>query len=84
VESLGLEDNEVVQASSRRGAIQLPVRVTDRIKKGLEFIPFHYREASANLLTNNALDPPCKIAEAKVCAIKIEKIEREKAEISLK
>ena len=78
-QSLGLEDNEVVRASSRRGTIQLPVRFTDRVQKGLVFIPFHYREAAANLLTNDALDPKCKIAEAKVCAIKIEKIEREKA-----
>ncbi len=74
-QSLGLEDNEVVRASSRRGTIQLPVRFTDRVQRGLVFIPFHYREAAANLLTNDALDPKCKIAEAKVCAIKIEKIE---------
>jgi len=78
-QSLGLEDNEVVRASSRRGAIKLPVRFTDRVPTGLVFIPFHYREAAANLLTNDALDPKCKIAEAKVCAIKIEKIELEKA-----
>ena len=78
-QSLGLEDDELVRASSRRGTIQLPVRFTDRVQRGLVFIPFHYREAAANLLTNDALDPKCKIAEAKVCAIKIEKIEREKA-----
>ena len=72
---LNLEDNEIVRASSRRGTIDLAVRITDRISKGLVFIPFHYKEASVNLLTNNALDPHCKIAEAKVCAIRIEKIE---------
>ena len=83
VAKLDLVDNEVVRASSRRGTIQLPVRATDRVKSGLVFIPFHYREAAANLLTNDALDPQCKIAEAKVCAIKIEKIEKEKAEITL-
>jgi len=80
---LGIEDNEVVRASSRRGKIELSVRVTDRIKPGLVFIPFHYREAAANLLTNDALDPQCKIAEAKVCAIKVEKIAMEKAEVVL-
>jgi formate dehydrogenase alpha subunit len=79
----GLEDNEEVRAVSRRGSIRLPVRITDRVKKGLVFIPFHYREAAANLLTNDALDPQCKIPEAKVCAIKVEKIESEAAEISL-
>ena len=74
-EKLAVSDNEIVRASSRRGAIKLAVRITDRVNKGLVFIPFHYKEASVNLLTNDALDPHCKIPEAKVCAIKIEKIE---------
>ncbi len=73
--ALQLEDNEMVAASSRRGSIELAVRITDRITRGLVFIPFHYKEASANLLTNDALDPHCKIPEAKVCAIKINKLE---------
>ncbi len=72
-EKLMLEDGEVVRASSRRGTITLPVRITKRVNPGLVFIPFHYKEAAANLLTNDALDPKCKIAEAKVCAVKIEK-----------
>ena len=71
---LKLADKEMVSASSRRGNIELAVRITDRVNKGLVFIPFHYKEASANLLTNDALDPHCKIPEAKVCAIKIEKL----------
>ncbi len=82
-EALGLADNEEVLASSRRGSIRLPVHITDRVRRGLVFIPFHYREAAANLLTNDALDPQCKIAEAKVCAIRVEKIEPEPAEITL-
>ncbi len=72
-EALMLEDGEIVRASSRRGAITLPVRITRRVNPGMVFIPFHYKEAAANLLTNDALDPKCKIAEAKVCAVKIEK-----------
>jgi predicted molibdopterin-dependent oxidoreductase YjgC len=72
---LKISDKEIVRASSRRGTIKLAVRVTDRVNKGLVFIPFHYKEASVNLLTNDALDPHCKIPEAKVCAIKIEKIQ---------
>jgi predicted molibdopterin-dependent oxidoreductase YjgC len=72
---LKISDKEIVRASSRRGSIKLAVRVTDRVNKGLVFIPFHYKEASVNLLTNDALDPHCKIPEAKVCAIKIEKIQ---------
>ncbi len=79
----GVRDGDEVRASSRRGSIVLPVRVTGRIQKGLVFIPFHYREAAANLLTNDALDPHCKIAEAKVCAVKIEKAVSEPTPISL-
>ncbi len=73
--ALNLTDNEMVRAASRRGEIEIAVRVTERVNKGLVFIPFHYKEASANLLTNDALDPQCKIPEAKVCAIKITKLE---------
>jgi len=73
-EELKLADNEMVRASSRRGSIELAVRITERVDKGIVFIPFHYKEASANLLTNDALDPHCKIPEAKVCAIKVEKM----------
>jgi formate dehydrogenase alpha subunit len=71
---LRISDGEAVRAVSRRGTISLPAFVTDRVRKGMVFIPFHYREAAANLLTNDALDPVCKIPEAKVCAVRLEKI----------
>jgi len=35
------------------------------------FIPFHFHEAAANLLTNDALDPQAKIPEYKVSAVRI-------------
>jgi formate dehydrogenase major subunit len=37
------------------------------------FIPFAYVEAAANLLTNPVLDPYAKMAELKICAVRIEK-----------
>ena len=40
-----------------RGEIELIARVTDRIKPGVVFIPFHFAEAAANALTNSAFDP---------------------------
>jgi len=73
-ERLGISTGETVRAVSRRGHITIPALVTDRVGRGLVFIPFHYREAAANLLTNDALDPVCKIPEAKVCAVRLEKI----------
>ena len=38
------------------------------------FIPFHYKEAAANILTSAELDPICKIPELKVCAVRIEPV----------
>ncbi len=70
--ALGLVDGAKVRARSRRGRIELPVLITSRVSRGVVFIPFHYREAAANLLTNDALDPVSKIPEAKVCAVSIE------------
>ncbi len=70
---LHINDGDEVHVVSRRGRIRLPVLVTDRISPGVTFIPFHYKEAAANLLTNDALDPDCKIPEAKVCAVRVEK-----------
>ena len=70
---LGIQDMEKVTVKSRRGSITLKAKIGDRVGKGVVFIPFHYKEASANELTNSALDPISKIAEAKVCAVSLEK-----------
>ncbi len=69
---IGLNGNKYVRVSSRRGQIELGVRVTDDIKRGVIFIPFHFAEAAANTLTNSAVDPVAKIPEYKVCAVKVE------------
>ncbi len=69
---LGIRDGQVIKVSSRRGAIEIAARVTEKPLRGMVFIPFHFREAAANVLTNTASDPVCKIPELKVCAIKIE------------
>jgi formate dehydrogenase major subunit len=72
--ALGIADGEMVKAKTRRGEIEIGAKVTDDIKKGEVFIPFHYVECAANILTNNALDPVAKIPEFKACAIRIEKL----------
>ena len=56
---------------SRRGAITLAVEASPRVSPGSVFIPFHYREAAANVLTIDALDPHGKIPEFKFCAVRI-------------
>ncbi len=70
---LGIADGQSVRVSTRRGSITLEARVTGWIRPGTVFIPFHYAEAAANKLTNNALDPIAQIPEFKVCAASIEK-----------
>jgi formate dehydrogenase alpha subunit len=71
---LGISDGEMVKVSSRRGQINVRAMVTARPGPGVVFMPFHYAEAAANVLTNPALDPKAKIPEFKVCAVKIEKL----------
>ena len=69
--NLGLADGEFIAVSSRRGTIQLHVRSDDSLEPGCVFVPFHFREAAANNLTTEQLDPFGKIPEFKFCAVKV-------------
>jgi formate dehydrogenase major subunit len=69
----GLSPGDQVQVASRRGGVQLTVRRDDGTPEGVVYMPFAYREAAANLLTNSALDPFGKIPEFKYCAVRVEK-----------
>ena len=69
---LGATEGGWLRVSSRRGTITLRSKTSTRVSNGSVFIPFHFKEAAANLLTNDALDPIGKIPEYKFCAIKIE------------
>jgi formate dehydrogenase alpha subunit len=67
----GVRDKNVVTLSTRRGSIQVEAKVSDEVPPGLLFVPFHFADSPANVLTNPALDPSCKCAETKVCAVRI-------------
>jgi formate dehydrogenase major subunit len=71
-EALGIEDGAPVRVRSRRGSVVAPARITPKVSRGSVFMPFHFREAAANLLTIDALDPTAKIPEYKYCAVRIE------------
>jgi predicted molibdopterin-dependent oxidoreductase YjgC len=73
---LGIVDGTKVNVSSRRGDITTVAKITKTIKEGVVFMPFHFAEGAANILTNPALDPISKIPEYKVCAVKIEPFDR--------
>ena len=69
----GIGDGEAVRIKTRRGEIVARAQVSPKAVGGTVFLPFHFFEASANKLTNAALDPVAKIPEYKVCAVHIEK-----------
>ncbi len=71
---LGLSKSERVRVVSRRGEIETKAWITRRVPPGVVFIPFHFAEAAANVLTNPALDPVAKIPEYKVAAVRVEKV----------
>jgi len=76
---LEIEDGQAVRVSSRRGTVSLRAWVTQRTTVGVVFIPMHFAEAAANLLTIDALDPLAKIPEYKACAVRI--VPADKAEL---
>jgi formate dehydrogenase major subunit len=69
---LGVRDGDDVSITSRRASIRIAVRISSRVARHQVFIPMHYREAAANLLTNPALDPYAGIPEFKFCAVRVE------------
>ncbi|MEV4087974.1 formate dehydrogenase subunit alpha, partial [Nonomuraea fuscirosea] len=76
----GLSHGQTARVRSRRGSIELQVRVSHREQVGNCFIPFHFREAAANLLTIDEIDPFGKIPEFKFCAIQVEALGGREAE----
>ncbi|MCP3981699.1 MAG: molybdopterin-dependent oxidoreductase [bacterium] len=69
---LGLEDGERVRVVSRRGAIEARAWITPRVRPGCTWMPMHFAESRANLLTNDAGDAVTGTGEYKVCAVRVE------------
>lgn len=69
---LGIVDGQFVKVTSRRGTVRLKLKTSEREQRGSVFLPFHFREAAANLLTLDELDPWGKIPEFKFCAVRVE------------
>jgi len=69
--TLKVQNGSKVKVYSKRGQVILSVKLSEKIKKGVVFIPFHFE---ANLLTHNILDSVSKIPEYKVSACNIGKL----------
>ncbi|TMC11611.1 MAG: formate dehydrogenase, partial [Chloroflexi bacterium] len=72
---LGIASGEVVRVSSRRGSIDVPVRIEASLRPGLAFMTLHFPDqVSTNVLTIDATDPKSGTAEFKASAIRVDKL----------
>jgi predicted molibdopterin-dependent oxidoreductase YjgC len=73
---LGLVAGEQVRVVSRRGQVDVPIRLDESLRPGLTFMTLHFQDdVATNLLTIDATDPKSGTAEFKATAIRIEKLE---------
>ena len=66
-----LKGGQLVRVETRRGQIELKLRIDRDVAEGMLFIPFCFAEAPVNFLTNPQLDPIGKIPEFKFCAARL-------------
>lgn len=76
---LGVRDRQLVRVTSRRGSLQVRARVTDAIRSGAVFAPFHWgelwnRHAVTNAATSEATDARSKQPELKFAAVRVEPV----------
>lgn len=72
---LGVKNGEVVRVSSRRGGIEVAVRIDEGLRPGLTFMTPHFQDdVATNILTIDATDPKSGTAEFKAAAIRVERL----------
>ena len=70
---IGAEEGDLVTVRSGRGSATAPVRLSRGSRPDTVFMPFHWGGvASANALTNDAVDPVSGMPDFKVCAVSVE------------
>jgi len=77
---LGIKDKDRVEIRSQRGRAVLPAVVTDRVRPGNCFAPFHWNDVfgenlAINAVTNDAVDPISLQPEFKYCAVTLARVE---------
>jgi formate dehydrogenase major subunit len=77
---LGVAPGEMIEVTTRRGAIRIMARADRAVSEDMIFVPFAYVEAAANVLTNPVLDPYGKIPEFKFSACRVVKADALAAE----
>ena len=77
--ALGIVEGDAVRMTSRRGSAVLPAVLTDRVRAGNCFAPFHWSDAfgtelAVNAVTSDAVDPESLQPEFKACAVALAKV----------
>ena len=71
---LRLKPQDAVDVVSRRGRVRgIELRITETVAPGQVFVPFHFAEANANQITQNAFDPYSREPNYKQAAVRVEK-----------
>lgn len=73
-EDRGINDNEMVQVSSRAGMTVLRAKLTDRVQAGVIYTTFHHPESGANVVTTDNSDWATNCPEYKVTAVEVKKV----------
>jgi assimilatory nitrate reductase catalytic subunit len=73
--ALHVRAGDLVSVSSARGTIErIRARVTNIVRRGEVFIPFHWDGACANWLTDDEFDPISREPNYKQCAVRVERV----------
>ena len=70
----GIGDGDLVEVRSRRGKVRCRAILSRQVRPGCVWMPFHFPEARANLLTIDAGDSVTGTPEYKVCAAEIDRV----------
>ncbi|GAB2730253.1 molybdopterin-dependent oxidoreductase [Nocardia thraciensis] len=78
-ERIGLAAGDQVEIASRRGRAVLPVQISDRVRPGDCFAPFHWNDEqgeylTVNAVTNDAVDADSLQPEFKACAVALRRV----------
>ena len=72
--NLGLREGDLARISSRRGALEARVAISDRVYPGLVWMALHFEGAKVNWLTHDVGDPLIGTPEYKISAVRVEPV----------
>ncbi len=76
---LGIEDEELVWVSSRKGKVISRAKISDRPNKGAVYMTYQWWIGACNELVTENLSPITKTPEYKYCAVNVERIADQRA-----